>query len=150
MVRPMTKDELFARLIENALDFLNRAIEEFKTHPKYSIIHFYAAAELFLKARLLHEHWSLVVLKDPDRQKFEAGDFLSVPFAVACERLHKVAQSAVPGSTRKNLANEPRLDHAWHVSSWLKVLKEDRKGLFTAADKSSTYLAFITGGTGGQ
>jgi hypothetical protein len=98
----MTHAELMSRLIENAIDFLIRAIEEFQSKPKYSIIHFYTAVELFLKARLLHEHWSLVVLKDPDRTKFESGDFISVSFEVSCERLRKVAQSPVPESAQRN------------------------------------------------
>ena len=48
-----------ARLTENSIDFLTEAIDGFQVQPKYSIIHFYTAVELFLKARLLHEHWSL-------------------------------------------------------------------------------------------
>jgi hypothetical protein len=90
------------RLTENAVDFLTRAIDDFKDQPKYSIINFYTAVELFLKARLLHEHWSLIVLKDPDRAKFEKGDFQSVSFEAACERLQNVVQSPVPAAARKN------------------------------------------------
>jgi antirestriction protein ArdC len=46
------------------------------------------------------------------------------------------------------IANEPRLDHACYVSSWLKVLKQDQRALFTAANKASAaaaYLMFVTG-----
>lgn len=92
----MTKEELFQRLVSNALDFVSRAIDEFQSQPKYSIIDFYTAVELFLKARLLHEHWSQVVSKDPDRQRFESGDFHSVTFQEACTRLNRVVQSPVP------------------------------------------------------
>ena len=45
------------------------------------------------------------------------------------------------------IANEPRLDHASYVSSWLRVLNEDRTALFTAANKASvaaTYLSDLT------
>ena len=66
------------------------------------MIHFYAAVELFLKARLIKEHWSLIVFRDPDRHKFEIGDFISVPFDVICERLRKVVQSAIPERAQKN------------------------------------------------
>jgi antirestriction protein ArdC len=48
------------------------------------------------------------------------------------------------------IANEPRLDHACYVSSWLKVLKQDRNALFTAANKASAaaaYLGFLNGVT---
>jgi antirestriction protein ArdC len=42
------------------------------------------------------------------------------------------------------IANEPRQDHAAYVASWLRVLKDDRAALFSAASKASvaaTYLA---------
>ena len=55
--------DLFDRLVDNALDFLNRSIADFEKSPKYSVIHFYTAVELFVKARLMAEHWSLVVAK---------------------------------------------------------------------------------------
>jgi antirestriction protein ArdC len=48
-----------------------------------------------------------------------------------------------------NIANEPRLDHACYVVSWLKVLKSDRTALFTAANKANAatgYLSFVAGG----
>ncbi|HIP71183.1 MAG TPA: hypothetical protein EYH05_07285, partial [Anaerolineae bacterium] len=59
----MTPKDLLERLVENAMDFLSQSIEEFDGSPKYSVIHFHAAVELFLKARLMAEHWSLVVSK---------------------------------------------------------------------------------------
>jgi hypothetical protein len=55
-----------------------------------------------LKARLLHEHWSLIVRHAPDRQKFEAGDFQSVQFDEACVRLQNIVQSPIPEGARKN------------------------------------------------
>jgi hypothetical protein len=98
----MSSDPLADKLIYNAIDFLLKAIENFKTQPKYSVINFYSAVELFLKARLIREHWSLTVSKDPDRAKFVLGDFVSVTFEQACERLEKVIQSPVPPEARKN------------------------------------------------
>lgn len=98
----MNNEDLFDSVVENALDFLVRAIGEFEAEPKFSMIHFYTAIELFLKARLLQEHWSLVVQKDPDRKRFEAGDFHSVTFDVACDRLRKVVQSPIGEQTLKN------------------------------------------------
>ena len=47
----MKKEEMFSRLVENAFDFLFKAIAEIKEQPKHSIIHFYAAVELLVKAR---------------------------------------------------------------------------------------------------
>jgi hypothetical protein len=117
MIPQMTEEELKSRLAENAFDFLERAIDEFKGRPKYSIINFYAAVELFLKARLLHEHWSLIVLKT-HRQKFESGDFVSVSFEGMCERLRKVVQSALPEGAQRNFdvvrKHRNRMVHFFH------------------------------------
>ena len=77
MKSPVKLEDYFSRLVDNALNFLSRSIEDLQQSPKYSVIHFYAAVELFLKARLMKEHWSLVVTKpqDADWEKFVAGDF---------------------------------------------------------------------------
>ena len=56
-------DEFFDSLVQNAIDFARRSVSEIRRSPKYSMIHFCAALELFLKARLLREHWSLVVTR---------------------------------------------------------------------------------------
>lgn len=91
----MRQGQMLDRLVENALDFLTRSLEDLDQRPKYSVIHFYTAVELFLKARLIAEHWSLVVAKrqDPDVKKFESGDFQSVSLDEAAEKLDKVLQS---------------------------------------------------------
>jgi hypothetical protein len=96
----LKQSELLARLVENALGFLSHAIDCLETAPKFSVIDFYAAVELFLKARLLHEHWSLVVTKNPDWEKFVSGDFISVSFDEACTRLDKIVQSPIPARAR--------------------------------------------------
>lgn len=91
----MHHEDKLTRLVENAFDFLDRALSDIEEAPKYSVIHFYAAIELFLKARLMAEHWSLVIAKpqDADLKKFLAGDFQSVTLNEAAERLDKVVQS---------------------------------------------------------
>lgn len=56
------------------------------------MLHLQAAAEVLLKARLIHEHWSLV-FQDPGnatRRKFESGDFNSVGLADTVKRLRDV------------------------------------------------------------
>ena len=86
-----------AGLVDNALDFLERAFSELQASPKYSVIHFYAAVELLLKARLLAEHWSLVIAKpqDADQEKFLRGDFQSVTMDDAIRRLDKIVGSGL-------------------------------------------------------
>ena len=93
----MTKAQLFEQVVENALDFLDRALAEFPDYPKYSIISFHAAVELFLKARLMSEHWSLVVTRqqEADWDRFVAGDFRSVSLSEAATKLKKIAQSGL-------------------------------------------------------
>ncbi len=93
----MDTDKFFNRLVENALDFLARSIEELESSPKYSVIHFHAAVELFLKARLMADHWSLVVTKrqEPDWVKFVAGDFQSVSLDEAAQKLQKIVRSGL-------------------------------------------------------
>lgn len=88
-------------LVANAVDFLTLATEEFKGRPKHSVIAFHSAVELFLKARLMQEHWSLVVAKSPDLASFQTGDFVSVSFEDACHRLARVVGSQLPESTRR-------------------------------------------------
>ena len=91
--------DLLERLIENAIDFLYQSIEEIKTRPKFSLIHFHTAIELFLKARLMAEHWSLIVVpkphKCPDWQEFVTGDFVSVPLNKIVAKLEKIVGSGL-------------------------------------------------------
>lgn len=93
----MGKEKIFNSLVKNALDFLSRAIDEIEEFPKYSVINFYSAVELFLKARLMSEHWSLVVTKrqDPDLDKFLSGDFQSVTLDESANRLNKIVKSGI-------------------------------------------------------
>ena len=93
----MNKNDLLNRLVDNGLDFLSRSIDELEQFPKYSVIHFYTAVELFVKARLMSEHWSLVVSKrqEPDWNDFVAGDFQSVTLDEAAKRLQKIVRSGL-------------------------------------------------------
>lgn len=73
-------EKIFTDLVDNAIDFVEVAIEEVKQKSEYSIIHFYAAVGLVLKARILREHWTPVVSKkkDPNIDKFFNSDFQSI------------------------------------------------------------------------
>lgn len=104
----MNQQDLLVRIVENAMDFLSQSISEFDDNPKYSVIHFHAAVELFLKARLMAEHWSLAVSKrkDPDWNKFVAGDFISVSMDEAADKLDKVVRA---GLTKQELETFRRL-----------------------------------------
>lgn len=41
------------------------------------------------------------------------------------------------------IANEPRPDHAAYLSAWLKVMKSDRRAIFTAAARARDAVAFL-------
>ena len=84
--------EGFDGLVENAIDFFQHAFRELSARPKSSLISFYTGLELMLKARLLHEHWALVVSK-PERavrSKFQDGDFQSVNLEECVSRLEDI------------------------------------------------------------
>jgi hypothetical protein len=82
-------DRLIRELTGSALQFLDRAIDEFKSNPKFSTIFFATAVELFLKARLMREHWSLVIEKadQATRARFLAGQARTVTPQIALSRL---------------------------------------------------------------
>lgn len=115
-----TSEALIERLVDNALDFLARAIDEFQIAPKYSVIHFSAAVEQFLKARLMVEHWSLVVTdrQQADWGKFTSGDFQSVTLAEAASKLEKVVRSPLSADAQaafRTVANHRnRAIHFFH------------------------------------
>lgn len=91
-----TKDD-FNLVVENAFDFFKKSIEEFDRELKYSVIHFHAAIELIMKARLLWEHWTLIVTR-PDTanlKSFRSGDFQSVSIKDAKTRLESVVQDGL-------------------------------------------------------
>jgi hypothetical protein len=88
------------RLIDNAFYFLSGALRQIKDDPQRSVIDFYTAVELFLKARLLREHWTLIVTKDPDIGLFKKGDFASVTFDEACNRIRRVLGQQIPQAAR--------------------------------------------------
>jgi len=85
--------DFFDSLTRNAIDFLNKSVGELDNSPKYSVIHFCSAIELFLKARLLVEHWSLIITKpeNANLSKFKAGDFHSVSMQEAINRLKNIS-----------------------------------------------------------
>lgn len=84
---------MFDSLVKNAIDFLKVSLEDFKNRPKYSVINFCSAVEIFFKARLMAEHWTLVVAKPETAgsSKFQEGEFKSVTLDQSIRRLENVA-----------------------------------------------------------
>jgi antirestriction protein ArdC len=44
-----------------------------------------------------------------------------------------------------NITLDPRPDHAAYIDSWLKVLKSDKKAVFTAASQASQAVDYLYG-----
>lgn len=122
MSRLSPNKKLLDDLVENAVDFLRQSISDLTLKPKYSVIHFYAAVELFVKARLMAEHWSLVVSPKTDTntnwKKFSSGDFISVTLSEAEKRLKNVVGSPLPLDHCKSFSgvaqHRNRIVHFFH------------------------------------
>lgn len=116
----MNKNKLFNSVVENALDFLKKSINEFETDPKHSVINFHSATELFLKSRLVLEHWTLVVSKkqEPDFDKFNNGDFQSVTIIESIERLKNILKFTIADEFRESLntltKHRNKMTHFFH------------------------------------
>ncbi|KAI5914523.1 hypothetical protein [Thauera sp. 2A1] len=116
----MMQDDIFDSLTRNAFDFLLRGIAEFDKNPKYSVIHFCAAVEMLLKARLMKEHWSLIVSKPEQANlaKFMAGDFSSITLEEARARLRDVVGEDIGddayGSFRALANHRNKMVHFFH------------------------------------
>jgi len=113
-------------IFENAIDFLEKSLEEFKDSPKYSILHFAIAIEILLKARLSLEHWSLVVLKNPNKSNYLKGNFVSVNLDEAVRRLRDIAGENITDlelkSFKKLSAHRNKVIHFYHTE-----MSNDRK-----------------------
>lgn len=85
-------------LLDNALDFIYDAVirlsnpTQSPSDIKYSILHLSSGIELLLKQCLLDEHWTLIFAKidEADKIALQAGDFKSVDFKEAINRLERV------------------------------------------------------------
>lgn len=98
MSSPSGPSDPFESLTRSALDFLTQAARGLKSQPKYAVINLATAIELFLKARLVREHWALVVSKPEkaSRASFESGSFHSVGLTEAIERLRNIVGVTFP------------------------------------------------------
>jgi DNA-directed RNA polymerase subunit RPC12/RpoP len=95
-------------VVENGVQFIERGVNELwntddKAHLKHSVINFYSGVELLLKARLMMEHWALIVLETQkaDTEKFLSGDFRSVGLNDAVSRLKNIASLDFPLEAHK-------------------------------------------------
>ncbi len=89
-------DKLTLSLIENSFDFLESSIKYSKGTEnrdwKYALLNLASAIELMMKAVLEQEHWSLLFedIKKANKSIMEQGDFKSVNFDTAIERIKSI------------------------------------------------------------
>lgn len=89
-------------LTDSALDFLQRAVTEVTTGSseyKYAALDLAVAVETLIKARLVREHWTLVVKpidKKTTKAAFLAGTGRTIGPEEGIERLEKVVGLAIP------------------------------------------------------
>ncbi len=102
--KKQTKEELFESLVKNAIDFLDSSLDDLEKRPKNSIVDFYTSIELFLKARLMNEHWTLILSKPENANidSFRVGDFHSVFLEDAIKRLKSIVSEHLEQSTIDN------------------------------------------------
>ncbi|WP_316901006.1 hypothetical protein [Pseudodesulfovibrio indicus] len=89
----MVQDKFISHLKDNSLYFFEKAMSLFNEDPKLSAVCFSTALELMLKARLAHDHWSLVFDK-PENAKLEdakSGDFISAGPREVIRRLEGIS-----------------------------------------------------------
>ena len=98
-------DVVFKALTENGIDFLLTSAGDLESRPKYSVVHFAVGVELLLKARLLVEHWSLVLARPEkaDLSEFARGEIQTIAIPEALIRLPKVTGSVLSITERDAL-----------------------------------------------
>ena len=139
------RNDFHFSLLENGLDFLISSLghltaasvypiskstkmltdkpPEQKRHLKYALLHLSSSIELIFKERLRQEHWSLV-FKEIARAKshaYDSGDFQSVTFQEAQDRLISICEIEFTQKQRRNLKNlrdrRNRVEHFGAVDS---------------------------------
>lgn len=117
-------------LLINANEFLIQSISDVESKTKFSIIHFYASLELIVKARLMHEHWTLI-LKKPEQgniRKFCMGDFNSVSLTEGTDRLKRIVGDEISDCALSKFKNvrdvRNKLVHFYHAE-----IQKDNKAL---------------------
>lgn len=90
------------KILKNSLIFLLEGIQQIENNPRQSIVVFWTGVELFIKALLVAEHWSLIVkdTRDISQEKFEKGDFVSVDFLHAIKLLENIYSVSLEKKTR--------------------------------------------------
>ena len=103
-------EQLRIALLDNALDFLLSAAEavhrdEGPRSLKEAVLHLANGVELVIKARIAQEHWSLIFsnIDQASYGKIVSGDFVSVGYGKAIERLGGIVDITVERQSKDHL-----------------------------------------------
>lgn len=137
---------VFRSLVANACDFLEQSLSSLEHNPKMSLIQFSTAIELFLKARLVLEHWSLI-FDNPgkaDLSRFLNGDLKSVGFLESLDRLNRIADAGISQkaiqSFEKLQSHRNRLVHFAHPAYSQLSTREIREAVVAEQLRAWYYL----------
>jgi len=118
--QPAITNAHFDSLARSALDFLDQSVRQLESAPKYAVINLATAIELFLKARLVKEHWALVVAR-PEMatlSSFKDGSFQSATPDSTISRLRDIAAVGLTKDEESCFAalrqHRNRLVHFYH------------------------------------
>lgn len=111
------------RPVRNGMDYLLSAVThltEGQQPPdardlKYAVLHLHAATEVLLKARLVREHWSLVIsdVRKATEEKFHDGDFSSVTVDATMDRLRDIVGLDIGQANRTAITNLTKTRNAF-------------------------------------
>ncbi|WP_298218580.1 hypothetical protein [Halothiobacillus sp.] len=106
----MKDAEIFDSMFRNALDFLNRALDELDAHPKYALIDFAAAVELVFKARLVlcGAMWVTDEPTDATPERFAQGKLRTVGLGLAKKRIESLTGENIDATAFKEFQNIAR------------------------------------------
>lgn len=139
----MSKKHL-ENLLKNAFDFLENSIGQIYEQPKYSVINFCSAIELILKAKLLNEHWSLIVEGKPNLSKFEQGNFKSIDFKCLLHRIVEVTNENLPVDIEKSFHaladHRNKMIHFFHEAHTEDSDDEIKANIIAEQDKAWVLL----------
>ena len=91
------------QILKNSLIFLLEGIQQIEINPKQSIVSFWTGVELFIKALLVEEHWSLIAKNTRmiTQENFKKGDFVSIDFQHSIDLLENVFSVSLEKKTKK-------------------------------------------------
>lgn len=113
--RGADRPDIEFRPVRNGMDYLLSAVTHLtggQQPPgdrdlKYAVLHLHAATEVLLKARLVREHWSLVIsdVRKATEKKFREGDFSSVTVEATMDRLRDIVGLDIGQANRTAITN---------------------------------------------